>query len=123
MNAVALRAGGVGQDVYRALGVERVGYLLALVVLGDVLGGLNLVVLDLIGTQIHMVVAVDDNVDIKAVYYGQQTLAHDDGVGLVYVLARGVAGAVHEDYLPLRVGGVHVVLKPVELLLDTYRWC
>ena len=64
-----------------------------------------------------MVVAVDDNVDIKAVYYGQQTLAHDNGVGLVYVLARGVAGAVHEDYLPLRVGGVHVVLKPVELLL------
>ena len=50
VNAVALSAGGVGQDVYRALGIERVGYLLALVVLGDVLGRLDLVVLDLIGT-------------------------------------------------------------------------
>lgn len=91
MNAVALCAGGVGQNMNRALGIERVGYLLALVVLGDVLGRLNFVVLDLIGTQIHVVVAVDDNVDIKAVYYGQRALAHDDGVGLVYVLARGVA--------------------------------
>ena len=117
VNTVALCAGGVGQDMNRALGIERVGYLLALVVLGDVLGGLNFVVLDLIGTQIHVVVAVDDNVDIKAVYYGQQALAHDDGVGLVYVLARGIAGAVHEDYLPLRVRRVHVVLKPVYLLL------
>ena len=81
----------------RALGIERVGYLLALVVLGDVLGRLNFVVLDLICTKIHVVVAVDDNVDVKAVYYGQQALAHDDGVRLVDVLARRIAGAVHED--------------------------
>ena len=58
VNAVALCACGVGQDMYRALGIERVGYLLALVVLGDVLGGLNFVVLDLIGTQIHVTTSI-----------------------------------------------------------------
>ena len=105
--------------MYRSLGIESKGGLLAVEVLGNICYICNgLISLNLERSVINMVMTCINHINVKLVKERKKNVSHNDCVGLVDVLALGVSRSVHKNEFPVCVGLAHIVNKPVSLRLS-----